>query len=35
MRASQIGFYLISQQMRRLFRKYNVSCRQFFGSRMS
>lgn len=30
-----IGFYLISQQMQRLFRKYNVSCRQFFGSRMA
>ncbi len=30
-----IGFYLISRQMQRLFVKYNVTCAQFFGSRMT
>lgn len=30
-----IGFHLISKQMRRTFRKYNVNCSQFFGSRMA
>lgn len=30
-----IGFHLISKQMNKLFRKYNVTCKMFFSSRMT